>query len=159
GDQLVVEAFPFEATLTAEPLTPAPASETLGNPSPLPAWLQKLIASKNFALLSGIGGVAVLALFVVFISVLRGGKKNIRVEATPALEEGQLKERPLAPQDVERQIEARLAAQAQEKAQQEAEALLQLKMPAVSTKKTDVLTKHIAAEAKKDPTAMAQVVR
>ncbi len=36
---------------------------------------------------------------------------------------------------------------------------MQLKLPAVSTKKTEVLTKHIAAEAKKDPAAMAQVVR
>ena len=37
--------------------------------------------------------------------------------------------------------------------------MLQLKLPEVQTKKTEVIKKHIAAEAKKDPTAMAQVVR
>jgi flagellar biosynthesis/type III secretory pathway M-ring protein FliF/YscJ len=34
-----------------------------------------------------------------------------------------------------------------------------LKVPVVATKKIEVLTKHIAAEAKSNPTALAQVVR
>jgi flagellar biosynthesis/type III secretory pathway M-ring protein FliF/YscJ len=34
-----------------------------------------------------------------------------------------------------------------------------LKVQPVTTKKTEVLTKHIAEETKKDPAAMAQIVR
>ena len=36
---------------------------------------------------------------------------------------------------------------------------MKLKMPEVTTKKTEILTKHIAAEAKNNPALMAQVVR
>jgi flagellar biosynthesis/type III secretory pathway M-ring protein FliF/YscJ len=52
-----------------------------------------------------------------------------------------------------------MAGQVGEQARKDAEAMLQLKLPEVQTKKTEVIKKHIAAEAKKDPTAMAQVVR
>ena len=67
----------------------------------------------------------------------------------------------LAPsvQDLERKLQDQLSEQSAEKARQEAETLMKLKLPAVSTKKTEVLIKHIGVEAKKDPTAMAQVVR
>ena len=51
----------------------------------------------------------------------------------------------------EQALEAQMAEQAVEKAKQEAEALMKLKLPVIATKKTDVLTKHIAAEIKKDP--------
>ena len=52
-----------------------------------------------------------------------------------------------------------MAEQAAQQARREAEELMRLKMPEVSTKKTEVLTKHIAEEAKKNPALMAQVVR
>ena len=45
----------------------------------------------------------------------------------------------------EADLEAQMAGQAREQARQEAEALMKLKLPAVQTKKTEVLTKHIAA--------------
>jgi flagellar biosynthesis/type III secretory pathway M-ring protein FliF/YscJ len=61
--------------------------------------------------------------------------------------------------DAEKEMEARLAEQVAAQQRQEAEAILALKIPTVSTKKTDVLTKHIASEVKKDPVAMAHVVR
>jgi flagellar biosynthesis/type III secretory pathway M-ring protein FliF/YscJ len=56
-------------------------------------------------------------------------------------------------------MQNRMAELAAEKALLDADALTKLKLPEVSTKKTEVLTKHIVAETKKDPTAMAQVVR
>jgi len=59
----------------------------------------------------------------------------------------------------EKQLEARLAEQVAEQQRQEAEAMLALKLPAASTKKADILIKHISAEVKKNPAAMAQVVR
>ena len=56
-------------------------------------------------------------------------------------------------------MEARLAEQVAAQQRLEADAILSLKIPTVSTKKTDVLSKHIASEVKKDPVAMAHVVR
>jgi flagellar M-ring protein FliF len=161
GDQLVVEAFPFEATLTSEPLTLAPEGGAAHTPSNLPPWLAKLMAQKNIALIAAVGGAALLALLAGFFVLLRraGKKKAIAVEVAAALEANAPKELAPSPQDLERQLNEKMNEQNAEKARQEAEALMKLKLPAVSTKKTEVLLKHIGAEAKKDPTAMAQVVR
>jgi flagellar biosynthesis/type III secretory pathway M-ring protein FliF/YscJ len=63
------------------------------------------------------------------------------------------------PVSAQHRLESQIAEQAADIARQEAEALMKLKLPAVSTKKTEVLAKHIAAEVKKDPAVMAQVVR
>jgi len=159
GDQLVVEAFPFEATLTAEQTSfAAPAAAVVA--SPLPPWLAKLMAQKSFAMIAAIGGGVAMALLVGFVMLLkRGGKKSKIKIAAAAAELAEAKAKELAPVDAGRQIQSRMAEQAAEKALQESEALLKLKLPEVSTKKTEVLTKHIAAETKKDATAMAQVVR
>jgi flagellar M-ring protein FliF len=162
GDQLVVEAFPFEATLMAEPLTMiAPGAGPAQAPSNLPLWLQKLAGQKNFAIIAGIGGAAALVLAGGLMMALRRNsrKKTIAVEAAIALEAGKTKALGPTPQEIERQLQEHLAEQSAEKARQEAETLMKLKLPAVSTKKAEVLAKHIVAEAKKDPTAMAQVVR
>ena len=61
--------------------------------------------------------------------------------------------------DLEQQMEARLAEQAAMKARMDAEALNSLKLPQITTKKAEVLTKHISAESKKDPASMAHLVR
>ncbi len=55
-------------------------------------------------------------------------------------------------------IENQLAEQAAARQKQETEALNALKLPPV-TKKAEVLTKHIAEQAKKDSTSMAHVLR
>jgi flagellar biosynthesis/type III secretory pathway M-ring protein FliF/YscJ len=127
----------------------------------LPAWLRKLAGQKHFSIIAGIGGAAFLTLAAGLVVALsrRGKKKTITAEPTAVLEAGRPKALGPTPQEIERQIQEHLAEQSSEKARQEAEALMKLRSPAVSTKKTEVLTKHIAAEAKKDPTAMAQVVR
>jgi flagellar M-ring protein FliF len=160
GDQLVVNAFPFEATLTAEPAYTPPVAAPAGKMN-LPPWLEKLMAQKHFALIAGIGAGALLVLiagFFVMMSKMRK-KKRIRMElaAAAALEAAQDGETSV--EDAQKSLEARLAGQLGEQARKDAEAMMQLKLPEVSTKKTDVIKKHIAAEAKKDPAAMAQVVR
>jgi flagellar M-ring protein FliF len=161
GDQLVVQAFPFEATLTPETMTSPSAGEPSQPPSNLPAWLKKLMEQKNFPIIAGIGGAALLALVVgLAVALRRKSKKNaIGVEAAALLEKGSPRALGPTPQDVENEIQERIAEQSAEKARQEADTLMKLKLPAVSTKKTEVLTKHIAAEAKKDSVALAQVVR
>jgi flagellar M-ring protein FliF len=159
GDQLVVNAFPFESTLTAEPssaLQPAPVVQ-----NNLPAWLQKLMGQKNFAIIAGVGAAAMLVLVVGFLMVLskmRNNKRMAAEAAAQAIEAANADETPTVA-DAQKNLEARMAGQVGEQARKDAEAMLQLKLPEVTTKKTEVIKKHIAAEAKKDPTAMAQVVR
>lgn len=159
GDQLVVNAFPFESTLTAEPGISAPAAPS-GVASPLPLWLQKLMAQKNFAIIAGVGAGAMLALAGGFFFIMSKMRKKNRVDAemaAAAIEAA--KPRGPTVEDAQKNLEARMADQLGEQARKDAEAMLQLKLPEVQTKKTEVIKKHIAAEAKKDPTAMAQVVR
>lgn len=152
GDQLVVEAFPFEATLAAQPLnmeTPksAPAAPTL------PEWLQKLVGQGNVIMLASVaGGVLVLVIGVGFFLWKKRKKKGAATVET--------KRQLSSPTDeAEKELQARLAEQMAEQHRQEAEAMLSLKLPAISTKKSDVLVKHIAIEVKKDPAAMAHVIR
>jgi flagellar M-ring protein FliF len=159
GDLLVVEAFPFESTLNAEPSTPTSAPPA-APPSQLPQWLQKLMAQKNFAIIAGVGAAAMLALVVGFLMVRSRTRARKRLQAElalAALEAAKPRENTVA--DAQKDLEARMASQVGEQARKDAEAMLQLQLPPVQTKKTEVIKKHIAAEAKKDPTVMAQVVR
>ncbi|MSV34241.1 MAG: flagellar M-ring protein FliF [Bryobacterales bacterium] len=166
GDQLVVEAFPFEATLAAEPpvITPV-SSPASGPPNQLPAWmpqwLQKLMGAKNFLLIAGIGAAAMLVLLGVLVWVLMRSRKRKKITAemaTAAIAGDNVREL-AAPEDLQKKLQAQMAEQAAQHARREAEELMKLKIPEVSTKKTEVLTKHIAAEAKTNPALMAQVVR
>jgi flagellar M-ring protein FliF len=164
GDQLVVESFPFESTLAAETLTPvAPAPVSPRSAIPLPQWLQSLMAAKNFRIIAGIGAAAVLALAAgagVMFARSRRKKKTASVETAAAVEAAARKEiAGASAEELKRQMETQMAEQAALQAKKEVEELMKLKIPAVSTRKTEVLTKHIAAEAKKDAAVMAQVVR
>jgi flagellar biosynthesis/type III secretory pathway M-ring protein FliF/YscJ len=97
------------------------------------------------------------------VILLRPGKKKPAVaveQTTRALEAAKPNEpAPAAGTPPEQSMQSQLAAQAAEQAQKNAAALAQLKLPTSGANKTEVLTKHIAGEAKKDPTAVAQVVR
>ena len=156
GDVLIVEAFPFESTLSAPPLNvdPPGTKSAPAAPVPLPEWLQKLVGNFNPMVLAGAGAG-------VFIAILGGGfflwKRRRKKRGTATVEGDKQLSSPAA--DAEKELEARLAEQVALQQKQDAEAILALKIPAVSTKKTDVLTKHIAQEVKKDPVAMAHVVR
>ena len=162
----MVEAFPFEATLMAEPEPIEPETKPSG--PPMPAWLQKLIGNKNPAVLAGIAGGVLLALLALPVILLagRGKKKKTKVvaeQAARAIEGGKPSDSASAPASApgqpEQNAQAQIAAQAAEQAQKNAAVLASLKLPAGSANKAEVLTKHIAGEAKKDPTAVAQAVR
>ena len=124
------------------------------------AWLRKLMGQKNFAIIAGVGAAAMLALVAGFLVVLSQMRNKKRVATELAMEavEAARKTGPTVA-DAQKNLEDRMAGQIGEQARKDAEAMLQLKLPDVQTKKTEVIKKHIAAEAKKDPTAMAQVVR
>ncbi len=107
-----------------------------------------------------IGGAASLFVLMVVAAVRRRGRRTaaVRVQTTPALPSASDAAKS-AIDDAAKQMESRLAEQVAMKQKLEAEALNALKLSPVSTKKTEVLTKHIGEAAKKDPTMMAHVLR
>ena len=173
GDQVIVESFPFEATLNLQP-PPPPASTVnapkTGNPNSgpapvlvpdwlqkyLPAGLQKLMKDKAFPMLAGLGGAVLLLLLLAVFWFLRRSRKKAKAKIQAQLEAEKAKQ---LEGGMDQELEAKFAEQSALKEQQAKEVLASLKLPPVKTKKTEVLVKHIGAEAKKDPGAMAQVVR
>jgi flagellar M-ring protein FliF len=163
GDQLVVEAFPFESTLTAEPIVLNPTEPAVPPMAqiPLPRWLQTLIGKNPLAPV-GIGAAGMLALLIAVVLMRKHNKsvkRRMEAAASGTIAAGTAGGALPAGHDLERQIEGRMAEQASETARAEVEALMSLKLPAAKTKKTEVLSKHISAEAKSDPNAAAQLVR
>jgi len=102
-----------------------------------------------------------VALGAGFLLMRRAARRKAAVEAAAqaAVEPG--KEQPAlpTPEELQKQLEGKMAEQQAERTRQEVEALLALKVPVVKTKKTEVLVKHIAAETKKDAAQLSQVVR
>jgi flagellar biosynthesis/type III secretory pathway M-ring protein FliF/YscJ len=92
------------------------------------------------------------------LSKMRNRRRIAAQAAADAIEAAKANAAPTVA-DAQKNLEARMAGQVGEQARKDAEAMLLLKLPEVQTKKTEVIKKHIVAEAKKDPTAMAQVVR
>jgi flagellar biosynthesis/type III secretory pathway M-ring protein FliF/YscJ len=161
GDQLVVEAFPFEATLAEPPSLSPPAGPAVpGVGVQMPPWLDKLI-KKSPKVAAGVAAGTLITMIAGGWFVLRRGKKK-KMEAkmaAGAIEAAKLKSLGLSAEEMQKQMEGQLAQTAADNARQELETLMQMKLPAVSTKKTAVLAKHIASETKTNPGAMAQVVR
>ena len=149
GDQLVVECLPFEATLNPEQLPEAPKPVAPVAPSPL----AEILKNKNLAIGLGVGLLLTLIVLGTVIKLLRGRKKSAHSEIIAQIATVEKKGENLA-----KQIENQLAEQSALRDKQESDALNALKLPPV-TKKTEVLGKHIAEQAKKDSTVMAQVMR
>ena len=160
GDQLVVEAFPFEGT--SDRGTPPPRPDAPAAPAPPPAWLPSWLAlegdSRRLAIVAGAGAAAALLLLAGTFLLLRRRRRGIRVaEGAKTLEGGEpARQRTAA--DVEAELNQKLLDHQKEAALQAAEQLAALKLPG-PTKRTEVITRHIVEEVKKDPQAMAQVVR
>jgi flagellar M-ring protein FliF len=162
GDQLIVESLPFEATLTAERPSLAPPPAAAPAPANLPRWLEDLLKQKNPILLGVAGGVVLLLVVIVafLFFVVRRKRRAIRMARgiggghTAGAIEG-----PDTLEGAEQSLESRLAEQEALKRKMEAEAINALKLPAVTTKKAEVLTKHLVETAKKDPVSSAQILR
>lgn len=161
GDQLIVESLPFESTLNQE----APPIPTVAPVVPgiqYPGWLPPFLRRENGMLYLGAGGATLILLVLAGLkALLKGKKKNSALGVSsdgPKEIEGASAEQSI-PDSVKLQMEAKLAENDREKAQQQIEALQALQLPTVKTQKTEVLTKHLSAEAKKDPQAMAHVIR
>jgi flagellar M-ring protein FliF len=158
GDQLVVEALPFEATLSPEQLPTGPANAKPGPTDNTPAWLRDLLSGRLVPI--GIAAGVVLGIGLLFLVMKKRRNKNkTQAEIQPQLSGLQPKKSIDGGEKAKEQMEAQIAEQSALKRRQEIEAMAQLKLPQVTTKKAEVLTKHIAEEAKKDATSMVQVLR
>jgi len=156
GDQLTVEALPFESTLhpegedsAGEPPARAPAPAQIS----LPRWLETL---RNPKIAAGAIGGALLVIGAAVFLWLRSRKRHPRASAAPALESA---ETAAINASLDQQIQSRLAEQAELEHKMEQEALSSIKMPKVTTKKTEVLLKQVRELGKKDASIGAHVLR
>lgn len=146
GDLLTIENLPFEAPAPVELGPNAPAA-----PPAAPGW-EKIFSKEGLTkyryVLIGIaiGFLALLAAVVALVWLRKRPKKSA-VEATGPAQ--------LPGHEVEKQLADREMAQRQA----DEAALLELKMPHVTSNKAMVLKKILADGAKKDPGAAAQLLR
>lgn len=155
GDQILVETLPFEATI----LSPPPEADSAKPVSPqivLPEWARKIYEQAPPMVWLGAG----VALLVVLIAGLFAFKRR-KAGAAPAAEVDVLA-RALPPrgdqEDFEQRALATLAQNQEDLARQEEEVLSALRLPP-STKKSEILKKHIGEQAQKDPILAAQLIR
>jgi flagellar M-ring protein FliF len=158
GDQITIEALPFENTLSQPP----PDSPVSSNP-------QRNVAPKPFdwkhqpLLLPIAAGVVVLILVaaaIIIMLVNRKKKKKLAdVEHTHALP-GQHPPHSLeAGPNMEDQIHLQMAERDALQQQADNAALASIKVPPVKTKKAEVLVKQLRENAKKDPNPSLHVLQ
>lgn len=163
GDQLIVESLPFEATLVGPP-----PEEPAKPAAPAPFDVRQL----PMPVLAAIGGgVALLLVVIVAAAAMmrkRGKKaatKKAAAQMQPELKRGagdapaQLPSGADDDYDPAAELEARIAKQQALSKKAEDEAAASLKLTAPTTKKAEVLTKHLVESAKADPTGAAHVLR
>jgi flagellar M-ring protein FliF len=151
GDQLVVDSLPFETTLNATP----PVPESLAPAPAHPDQLRDLLKNKPVVIGAGVAAGLVVLLLGAVVILLRRGKGKVKVTAGAA----QVSAPAAGAPDINKQIEAQMAERENLKKQQEHEALSALKLAPVTTKKAEVLVKHIAEQSKKDASGLASAVR
>ncbi|HTC32388.1 MAG TPA: flagellar basal-body MS-ring/collar protein FliF [Bryobacteraceae bacterium] len=148
GDRLVVETLAFESTLNPEQITPAKSTQ----PAAPPGWRELILENKLFVAGVGVGAAILLVLLFLILRLTKSAPGGTRAQMPAELEA------PPAQDQLQNQIENRLAEQTALRQKQEMDVLSSLKLPP-ATKKAEVLTKHIAEQAKKDSSSMAHVLR
>ncbi len=152
GDQITVEALPFESTTDAEPpLGPAPVAKPK---SPL--------ADKQQMMILGGGGLVVVLLVAgtLFMMLKRKAPAAAATDTSPGAlpaspeADGETTARLATAEDIERKIKDSEA----EQARLESEIMSRIKLPP-ATKATEVLIRHVRETSSKDPAAAAGVLR
>lgn len=182
GDNIVVESIAFGATLDAQPPPGLlPGTQTAPDQTPANApgqdgWMG--IPRNNLMIMGGVAGAALLALLggaFWFLKKRKSGKGKVSVEFPGRLQEGGKaasaggRQLAAAEKRDEKGAKAETAPEVDEEeaseiaalkaAQEEKQVLGSIKLPETTSKKASVLTKHITEEAKKNPEAIAQIVR
>ena len=163
GDQVLVETLPFDATLNSEPPPPPAAGSPLA-PSKFPQWLAPYVTDPKMLMIGAgaIVGVVLVLAALIFMIFRRKKPAKGSVQTTAALPGHAIAGAIAGPggQDVVRsQIQDKLAAQQALQAQAEESALLNLKLPTVSSKKSEVLVKHLRESVTKDTPGSANILR
>jgi flagellar M-ring protein FliF len=146
GDQITIETLPFENTLQSEPPLP-PAAPV----KPVPAGL----LSKQWLTIGGTGVLVVLAGALIFVMSMKRKPAAAEDTAAAAITAGA---GGAAPQNAQSEMEKQLAENAARQALLESEELNRIKLPE-STRKTEVLVRHIRDSAIKDPVSVTNVLR
>ncbi|MEZ5353657.1 MAG: flagellar basal-body MS-ring/collar protein FliF [Bryobacteraceae bacterium] len=187
GDVVVVESIPFETTLAWEPPPPPadpskPAAPGTGKPDagerPSPvAWVVEGAKKRDPMVLGALGGTLLLILLAVAaaIWVRKKRKKKLALKASgnvdvteEAAVEGaaakpSLPEGPSLVDKLGKQFADQMAEKHKKEEEQDKEILsalaLSKKLPSATTRKAEVLSKHMGEQSKKAPEAMAQIIR
>ncbi|MCU1259622.1 MAG: flagellar M-ring protein FliF [Bryobacterales bacterium] len=154
GDQLVVETLPFESTLTSEPPPTPPLTPTEADPR-LPKWLVPILADPKSLSVGIAAGAGVIVLLGALLFLLSRRKRKPSVESPVALGPSVA----ATSDQQEEQMKAQLAEQAELQKQIDGAALSQLKLPTVTTKKAEVLVRHLRETVLKDGPATSNVLR
>lgn len=159
GDQFVLESLPFESTANFQPEAPpvfaAPDAR-------VPKPLQPYIKDFNTLLLYGAVAVAGIILLAVAIVLLMKMTKSASAESNKAIA-GPEAEKAHTGEEVGARIEAALAGQQERQRalqlEQENAVLNSLAIPIATTKKAEVLIKHLRENVVKDVESTANVFR
>jgi flagellar M-ring protein FliF len=162
GDQLLVETLPFESTLNSEP-PPSPVKPL--PPSNLPQWLQPYANNPKMLILGAAAAAGLLLVAGVFAFMLKRRKKpDAKSVATQHALPGQggaasLSDPAQSAEAIQRQMQEKLAGQSAAQHQAEEATLSNLKLPAVSTQKSEILVKNLRENITKDREGSANILR
>jgi flagellar M-ring protein FliF len=145
GDQLVVEALPFEATLSAEPPNTNPPAPPGPDPR-FPKWMAPFLSDPKNLIIALAAAIAIPILTVVVMLMLRK-KTKPTAESAPQISGSAS------------QAAVGASAASEEQPKLEAEPVFQLKLPKETTKKSEFLMRHIRENIHKDNTSMVNVLR
>ncbi|MGI8988797.1 MAG: flagellar basal-body MS-ring/collar protein FliF [Bryobacteraceae bacterium] len=160
GDQIVVESLPFEATLNMEAPMPAPPAQTGVDPR-IPKWLLPVWTSPKAMLIGAGAALGLLLLIAGLFMAFRKRKSPAAATAPRALpaSDGSGPTPGIQSESIEKQMEAKMAEQALLQQRLESDALQSLTLPNITTKKAEVLLKHLRDTVQKDSPATTNVLR
>jgi flagellar M-ring protein FliF len=162
GDQITVESLPFEATMEE-----APEIGTLATGKPLPLSWKDRLKDPTTMIAAGAGAGLILIIGILLMLVMKKGKKGetsapgkviTKADLAKAVEEAKATAALESATAVE-QMQAALTGRKEEQHNADLAALAALKLPTVTTKKADVLTKEIRESTKKDSITSANVLQ
>jgi flagellar M-ring protein FliF len=155
GDQITVESLPFEATLEE---APDAGSLATGKPKSL-AWKDRLKDPTSLmAAAAGAGLILMICVGMILLLKKRKQKsKKGKADVTKSLEETKAAAA-LEAANAADQVQAALAEREAEQHNADMATIAAIKMPAVTTKKTELLTKEIRESTKKDASISAHVL-
>jgi len=161
GDQITVEALPFEATLEQEIPDAVPGPVGPSKPKTWKDYLKEpmfMAAGAGALLVLLVGAGAVLFLLKRRKKSTASAEQTTKADLAKTIEEAKAKAA-LEAANAAEQMEAALAERIAEQQKADMAALAALKMPTVTTQKGELLAKELRENTKKDPGVSAHVLQ